>query len=158
MVINLLFHIIWEVGFAGRKRAFLVVGVAVILAVAEFFHQLRRRVADVHRHFECAEFACVFHCETEGLVHRVALCGAGHVHDRLRNREFAFGTAEALKSVPGIQRDFESARVRIADIFGCHAHHSPCDVDRVAAAVEHAREPVQRLRPGCCRARLCAAR
>jgi hypothetical protein len=38
----------------------------------------------------------------------------------------------------------QRARVGVADVLGRHAQHAPRDVARVATAVEHAAEPVQR--------------
>ena len=79
-----------------------------------------------------------------GVVDRVALRRHRHIGDRLGHRQLAFGAAEALLNVPGIEAQGERARVGVADLLAGHAHHPPGDVERVAAAVEHAREPVQR--------------
>ena len=124
-------------------------GVAVAAPVAELAHQPRGGVAQVQRHLQRAVAARVLHRLAEGHVGRVALGHAGEVDHGLGDGELALGAAEALVGLPGVEGDAQRTRVGVADVLARHAHHAPGDVEGVAAAVEHAREPVQgRVRVG----------
>jgi len=46
--------------------------------------------------------------------------------------------------VPGIERDLQRPGVGVADVLGGHAHHPARDIERVAAAIEHPRQPIER--------------
>ena len=72
---------------AGRERVGFIVLVAIAGAVAEILHQLRRRVADVHRHLEAAG---LFDERTRSVVAGVdgiALRCAGQIDDGDRKRD-----------------------------------------------------------------------
>ena len=144
LVITRRLHVVGEVLLARRDRVGLVVRVAIALAVAEALHQPRRRIAQVQRHVERAALLRIGHRGLERDVDGVALRGARHEHDGLREREFALGTAEPLVGLRRLQRELQRARIGVADVLGGHADHASRDVARVAAAVEHAAEPVQR--------------
>ena len=119
-------------------------GVAVFIAIAELLHQLGRRVAQVQRHLLRALLGSVTHSCLECGVHRIALRRTGQIDDGLGHGKLAFRTAQALLHVPGIEAQGQGARIGVADILTGHAHHTAGDVQRVAAAIEHARVPVQR--------------
>ena len=65
-------------------------------------------------------------------------------HHRVRQRELALGTAETIERGPGIERDLRAARIGEPDVLVRHAYDAAREVVRVAPAVDHAREPVQR--------------
>ena len=58
--------------------------------------------------------------------------------------QLSFRRTQPFVGLPGIERQCECARVGIANIFRCHPHHAPRHVSRIAAAIEHPGEPVQR--------------
>ncbi len=63
--------------------------------------------------------------------------------------ELPFRAAETHLHVPRIERRGERARIRRADVLRGGPHEPSGDVERIAAAIEHAREPVQaRIRSG----------
>ena len=132
-----------EVILTGGIGIGLVVGVAVFFAVAQLLHQLGRCVAKVQRHFQRAMFGRLAQRGLEAHVHRIALRCAGDVGDGLGHCQLAFGAAQAFLHVPGGQAQAQGSRVGVADVLAGHAHHATGDVQRVAAAVEHACEPVQ---------------
>ncbi len=119
-------------------------GITVFIAVAQLFHKLGRRVAQVQWHFQRTVLGGGAQCRLEAHVHRVALWRAGQIGDRLSYCQLAFGAAEALLHLPGRQAQAEGAGIGIADIFAGHAHHAPGQVQGVATAVDHPRKPVQR--------------
>ena len=123
---------------------FLVVRVAVVLAVTEILHQSRWRVAQAKRHRPRAVVGDKRAGGVVGDVHRVALCRAGEIDDCLGQRELSLGRAQTLEGRYCVERDLKRARVGEADILARHAYHAPADVERIGAAVEHAAEPVQR--------------
>ena len=82
-------------------------------------------------------------CGLEAHVHRVALGCAGQVGDGLGHRQLALGATKALLHIPGSQAQAKRTRVGVADVLAGHAHHAAGDVQRIAAAVEHACKPVQ---------------
>ncbi len=102
--------------------------VTIALTITQFFHQPGRRIPEMHRHLEGAVFLRVFLRRFRRRVDRVALCGTGQVDDGLRKRQFAFGTAETLQGLPGVQRQLERPGVRITDILGRDTYHAPCNV------------------------------
>ncbi|MNN39472.1 hypothetical protein D3C81_1535110 [compost metagenome] len=136
-------QLLGEVIFASRIGLRLVVGIAVFVAVAQRLHQLGRRIAQVQRHLQRAMGRGIAHRRLEAHVHRIALRRAGQINDRLRDRQLALGTAETLLHLPRGQAQVERPRVGVADILAGHAHYAAGEVQRVTAAVEHAREPVQ---------------
>ena len=118
-------------------------GVAVAGAVALGFGQRRGRVAQMRRH---GLGTALVDRPARGpirRVHRVAFRHAGEVDDGLSQGQFALGTAQALQGLPGAQAQGQGARVGVADVFAGHADHAARHVQRVAAAVKHARVPVQ---------------
>ena len=98
----------------------------------------------MQRHVLGAVFAHVGLGGLEGDVAGVGFGAAGQVDHQLGQGEVAFGAAHAFVGVPGFDGHLQGARVGQADVFDGHAGHAAGQVDRVAAAVEHAREPVKR--------------
>ena len=62
----------------------------------------------------------------------------------MRDRELAFGRAEAVIGVPGRERLHDRLRIGEADILDRRPREPPQDVDRVLAAGQHPREPIER--------------
>ena len=118
--------------------------VAVARAVAQLLHQLGGRVAQVHGHGAGAVFAHEGAGALVGHVGGVALGGHGQIQRALGQRQLAFGAAQALINLGSVQRQAQGARVGQADVFTGHADQAAGDVARVHAAIEHARQPVQR--------------
>src|SRR5689334_5744964 len=127
-----------------RHAAFDVMVVSIILAVAEAFHQSGRRIAQVQRHVERSRFADGFLRPIERHVCSVALRCNGEIERKLGETELAFGTAEAVVGVPRVERHAPGTRIGQANVLDGHARHASREIERTDAAVEHARQPVQR--------------
>ena len=56
--------------------------------------------------------------------------------------EFYNGVEQAKFEGDVTPEDALRLRIGQADVFAGHAHHAPCDVQRITAAIEHARKPV----------------
>ena len=97
----------------------------------------------MHRHLARAVLGDEFSRRIIRDIHRVRLGGAGHEDHRLGQRQLALGRAEALEGLDGVQGNLQRARVGQADVLGGHAHDAAAEVERIGAAIEHAREPVQ---------------
>ena len=82
-------------------------------------------------------------CRAEGDVGGVRFGRGGEVEHGLGDRELALGRAEALVDVPGGERLRQRLRVGHADVLGGEADQAAGDEERVLAAGEHAREPVE---------------
>ena len=80
-------------------------------------------------------------------IYRVALRRAREIDDERGDRKLAFRGAEALIGIPGIEREAECARIGKPDVFDRHAHRPARKVQRIAAAIEHAAQPVRAQRP-----------
>ena len=118
-------------------------GIAIALAVTQILHQRGGRVTQAQRHFLGATLLHFAHGGLECLVDSIALGRAGQIDNGLGHRQFAFRTAEAFLGLPRIQRQGETARIGVADVFRSHAHHPARNIQGVATTVQHAREPVQ---------------
>ena len=80
----------------------------------------------------------------EGLVHRIALRGAGEVRCGLGNRELAFRAPETLVRFPCVERDPKRPWIGVSDILRGHPDEAARNVQRVASSVQHAADPVER--------------
>ena len=77
-------------------------------------------------------------------VHRVALRRDGEIDHGIRERELALGDAEPLERLPRIERERRArGSARPMSSMAMRTMRR-AEVARIAAAVEHAREPVQR--------------
>ena len=135
MVVNPLAHRVGETGLLQRHAAFGIVVVAVILAVTDLFHQFGRRIAQMQRHRLGAEFDHIAFGGLECGVGGVGFRGAGQIDHQLRQREFAFGAAQTVVGVPGVDGHLQRARIGQADVFHRHTGHASGQIHRVAAAV-----------------------
>jgi hypothetical protein len=123
--------------------------VLVALAVAQAFHQLGRRVAQVHRHVERALLFDRGARLVVSHVGRVALRRHGQPDRQLRQPQLAFGAAQTLVGIPCVQRHAPGARLGQAHVFDRHARHAAGQIQRIDTAVEHAAQPVHgRVRVG----------
>ncbi len=93
-----------------------IVGVFVALSVSEFFHKLRRGVANVERDGQRGTFLDVFLGHLICGVYRIALRGCGKVDCRLSERKFTLGGAEKVKGVLGGYRYGQRARVGVSHV------------------------------------------
>mmetsp|Transcript_121880 Transcript_121880/g.339758 ORF Transcript_121880/g.339758 Transcript_121880/m.339758 type:complete len:468 (+) Transcript_121880:133-1536(+) len=133
-----------QVLLAGRVSIRLVMRVAVGMAVAQLLHQPGRRIAQVHRHGPRHVLLDEGTHRVEGLVDGVGLGRHRQVNHGLGQGQLAFGGAQALVGLGRVQRDAQRARVGQADVFTRHADQPAGDVAGIHAAIQHAREPVQR--------------
>ncbi len=78
-----------------------------------------------------------------GAVNGIALGRTGEVDNSLGEGELSLGAAQALLYLPGIEAQAEGARVGVADIFACHAHDAPRQIQRIAASVQHPAKPIR---------------
>ena len=67
----------------------------------------------------------------------------GEIDHGLREREVALGRAKPLVGVPGGDRLRQRLRIGQPDVLDSHTHDAARDIDRMLAAREHAREPVE---------------
>jgi hypothetical protein len=137
-------HAFGKVVLARGVRILLVVGVAVVLPVAEVLHELRRRVADVERNGPRAVLGDEGARLVVRRVHGIRLRRDGEIDHALGERELAFGRAQALVDLRGVDRDFQRARIGEPDVLARHADHAAGEVARIDASVEHAYQPVER--------------
>src|SRR6266852_6851225 len=96
---------------------FVVVGVLVVFAVADVFHQAGGRVAQVQR--DGIGFGLLHVIEDFAIagVQRVGFGRERKIHGGLRERQVAFGRAEKIESVLRRERDGERAGFGQADVF-----------------------------------------
>ena len=113
-------------------------------AVAEVAHQPGRRVEDVHRRHQRAGLAGHRAGLAKGGVGGVGFGRGREENDQLGDRQFALGRAEPVVGVPGGERLHQCLRVGEADILDRGAGEAAQDVDRVLAAGQHARQPIER--------------
>ena len=137
------FQFLGQIDLAGRIGARLVMGVAVAAPVAQLLQQAGGRIAQVHGHRVGRRFPHMGHGSVERLVGGVALGHPGQVKHRLGDGQLTFGGAQPLVGIPGAQGHLQGSGVRIADVLAGHAHQAAGDVQRVAAAIQHAAAPVQ---------------
>ncbi len=119
-------------------------GVAVVLAVVERLHELRRRVAQVQGHGARAVALDEGFGLVEGLVDGVRFGRDRQVDHALAQRKLALGRAESLVDFARVEREPQRARVGQTDVLRRHAYEAARHVARVYTAVEHAHEPIQR--------------
>ena len=118
--------------------------VVVIRAIALRTHQLGWRVEDMFRRQQGACFLGRAHGRAIGGVGGVRFGRGRDVEDRLGDCQFTFGRAEEIIRILCGVADHERLRVGKADILDRHAHHSPRQIERVLAGIEHAAKIIQR--------------
>ncbi len=127
----------------GRCFAFDVVGVLVVLAVVELFHELGGGIAQVEGDgfggvgFDVGADLAV------GGVDGVGFGCEGEVDDGLGEGEFPFGGAEEVHGVAGGEAEVEGFGGGEANVFDRHADDAAGDVHRVLTGGQHAGEPVE---------------
>ena len=78
-----------------------------------------------------------------GALDQVGLGSLGQVNRRLRQRKEGFGQADQVRDLRGGRSLHDRLRIGQADIFGGEDAQPSCDEDRVGAAFDHPRQPVQ---------------
>jgi hypothetical protein len=135
-------HLLGEVVRAG-EAVFAVGVVLVALAVPDVLHQPGGRVEDVRRRRERTGLLRAPDRLAEAAVDRDRFRRGREVDDGLRDRELAFGRAQPLVDVPCGERLLHGLRVGDPYVLVGEPCDAPRDEQRILAAVEHPREPVQ---------------
>ncbi len=120
-----------------------VVGVLIVPAIAEAFHQASGGIAQVQRDGLGGGLLDVLLNRAVGGVKRVGLRRDRKIDDRLREGEIAFGHADEMNGVPSSHAQRERVRFGEADVLDRHADDAAGDVERVFSRFEHASEPVE---------------
>ena len=120
-----------------------VVGVLIVLAVAQAFHQAGGGVAQVQRDGLGGGLLHVLLNRSVGGVKRVRFRRDRKIDDGLREGEIAFGHADEIDGVTSGHAQRERVRLGEADVFDGHADHAARDVKRIFSGFEHARQPVE---------------
>ena len=136
-------HAVREIVLPGKAFLGRVV-VDIAAAVAEIAHQPGRRVQDVHRRHQRAGLARHRARLAERVIGGVRFRRGREIDHELRHRQLALGRAEPVVGVPGGERLHQRLRVGEADILDRRAGQPAQDIDRVLAAGQHARQPIER--------------
>ena len=83
----------------------IVMRVLIPLAVIEIFHQLCRRIANMHGHGQIGMLFNIGKCAIIRGINSIALGGCGEINRRLSNGQIALGTAQKVVRLAGIERD-----------------------------------------------------
>ncbi len=119
-------------------------GVLVALAVVQLLHQLRRRVAKVQGDGFGGHGAHIALGGQAGAVQGVRLGRHRQVHDRVGQMHIALRHSQKMARLVGGDGDLQGLGIGHPDILAGKAHQPPGDVQRILAAVQHPREPVDR--------------
>ena len=98
-----------------------VVGVLIVLAVAEAFHQAGGGVAQVERDGLGSGLLYILENRAVGGVKRVRFWRDRQIHDRLREGQIAFGHADEIDGVASGHAQRQRSRFGEADVFNRHA-------------------------------------
>ena len=120
-----------------------VVGVLIVLAVAEAFHQAGGGVAQVQRDGFGGGLLDILQNRAVGGVKRVRFGRDRKIDDGLREGEIAFGHADEIDGIARGHAQRERVRFGEADVFDRHADDAAGDVERIFSGFEHAGEPVE---------------
>ena len=120
-----------------------VVSVLVALAVALVGHETRGRVAEMQGHGLGGLVLDVLGDLVPGGVDGVRFRSQRQIAGGLGQGELAFGRAEEVIGLLGVERDAQRLRIGIAHVLGGEAHEPPRDVQGILAGLEHAPEPVE---------------
>ena len=118
--------------------------VLVALAVVQFAHELRRRVADDQRHRLGQLRKRVLPRAAVSFVQGVGLGREGEVDHRLGQVHRTFRHADEVAGLIGGHGDLQRPRVGKPHVLAGKARHAAGDVERVLAGLQHARQPVHR--------------
>ena len=97
----------------------------------------------MRRDFQRTLFPRIARGRIERAIYCVALGGTCHINKPLRDGKFTLRASQLFIGIPGAQGELQGARIGIADVFAGYAHGASCDIQRVAATIEHAREPIE---------------
>ncbi len=90
-----------EILLARSIGARLVMGVAILGAIAQIAHQFGRRIAQVYRHLEVRQVFGIMKRRLPGGVDRIAFRGAGEIDDRLGDSPLPFRRTNPMEAIPG---------------------------------------------------------
>jgi len=134
--------IVREAGHVG-DFVFGVVGVLVVFAIADVFHEAGDGVAEMEGDGIGFGFVDVFEDVAVGNVDGVGFGREGEVDGGLGEGEMALGSAEEIKGFFRREGNGEGAGFGEADVFAGHAHHAASEIQGVFAGFEHAGEPIE---------------
>ncbi|MNR19256.1 hypothetical protein D3C85_1360370 [compost metagenome] len=89
-IIARLCHFLREIFLPGGIGVRLIVGVAILLAIAHFFHQFGRGITQVNRHVIVRTIARIGHRGFKRCVDGITLRRAGQIDNRLSNSALTF--------------------------------------------------------------------
>ena len=112
--------------------------------MSQLFEQLGRGIAQMNRHIQRAERPGVGQGRVPGQINRVALGGAGEIDHRLSKCQLPLRGAETFLRLPGVERQVQCTRIGVANVFAGHPHDAPRHIERITAAVDHPRQPIER--------------
>ncbi len=118
--------------------------VTIGLAIIELAHEPGRCIAEMQGHLQTARGLGIGAGGLIGQIDGIALGRAGQINQGLRHGQFAFGTAETFLHRPGVEGQFQAARVGVADVLAGDADDAPRQIEGIDPAIQHAAEPVQR--------------
>ena len=81
---------------------------------------------------------------TPRLVYAVRLGRGGQIYHRLHNGQLTLGRAEEVIRVLGCNSYGKRPRIGQPDVFRRHPYHTSREEQRIFAAVDHSRQPIQR--------------
>ncbi len=113
------------------------------MTVAQLFHQLGRRVAQMHWHFAAFillhKGAGLVVCHITG----IALGCDRQINHGLPQRQLSLGTAQALEGQGSIVGNLHGARIGQTDIFPSHTYDTARQITGICSAVQHPGQPIQ---------------
>ena len=124
------------------KVAGVVVGILVVFAVVEFFHQLGGCVAQMQRDGQVAGFTHGGQSLVDGHVGRVALGRTGQVDSGLGHDDAAFGPPDVLHGIETGVGQQQGVGVGQAYIFRGRDNQPPGDEGGIFSSLDHACQPV----------------
>ncbi len=133
-----------EILLARGIGARLVMGVAILGAIAQIAHQFGRRIAQVYRHLEVRQVFGIMKRRLPGGIDRIAFRSAGEIDDRLGDGPLPFRRTDPMETIPGRQGDLHGTGIGIAHIFRGNRQQAAGYIEGIATGAHHAGIPVER--------------
>src|SRR5579884_1048745 len=118
--------------------------ILIALTVTKGFHQSCGSIAEMKRHRIGGGLLNVLCNRDERGIDRVRLWSQREVSHGLRERKFAFGSAEKIVGVASRERDAERLWRGKPNVHDGHANNAASDVERIFSRSKHATKPVER--------------
>ena len=118
--------------------------ILIAVTVSDLLHQLGRRVQDMLRRSQRGILFSRFPRRAPRGVNAVGFRSGPEIADEFGDGKFAFRRTEAFIGIPSGDRGRERLRIGKPDIFGGKARETAQQIERILAAVEHPRRPVER--------------